>query len=241
MELFKKRNNLDVKFRYQQDGYNFEITLDFGWKNKSQKHSKYFIKKRVPVSVSFCDFPQFKPETFYLEYDDDGKTLAFDFDEDIKKEVNWRLAYLKETYPLDFGLVSNKVAEGYDGRCFAKMDKSCSIRAVKFEKQEDGLWVQTSEFALENGNVTDLCCGGSIYEYNLDEEESKRCFEYIAEVDPVNGFVEVDESIYNAVKEIVDITFKKDYEINDSYKGRISNLLHFLFYRMPIGGTTTQY
>ena len=237
MGFFKnKGNNLDVKFRYQQDGYNFEITFDFGWKNQSQKHiDKYFIKKYVPVSVSFCDFPQFKTETFYLEYDNDGKTLAFDFDADIKKEVEYRLKHLKETHPLDFGIISDEIAEQYNNRCFAKMDKSCSIRAIRFVKLEVGFWVQTSEFALKNGNVTDLSCGGNIYEYNLDEEESKRCFEYITEVDPSNGFVEVDESIYNAVRDIVNITFKKDYEINDSYKGRISNLLHFLFYRMPIG------
>lgn len=237
MRLLKnKRNSLNVKFRYQQDGYNFEITFDFGWKNRSQKHiGKYFIKKHVPVSVSFCDFPQFKSETFYLEYDDDdGKTLAFDFDVAIKKEINCRLEHLKETHPLDFGIVSDKVAEEYNGRCFAKMDKSCSIRAIRFEKQEDGLCVIIFEFSLTSGKVTDLVKEKCVYDYNSNQRDSKKCFNYIKEVEEKsNGYNEVDESIFNAVGDIVKISCKNTNYATDM--GQVSNLLHFLFYRMPIG------
>jgi hypothetical protein len=236
MGLFKnKRNNCDVKFHYQQDGYNFDITIDFGWNDNNKNYlSKEFVKKNVPVHIVFCEIPEVEPRKIYLEYGKDNQTLEFDFNKRIEHVIETWICDLKRVHPLTFGIISDEIAEQYNGRCFAKMDKSCSIRAIKFVKLEVGFWVQTSEFALENGNVTDLGCGGSIYEYNLDEEESKRCFEYITEVDPSNGFIEVDESIYNAVREIVNITFEKDYEINDSYKGRISNLLHFLFFRMPV-------
>lgn len=237
MELFKSFGGKcnTVMFHLKQDGYNFEITLDFGWKSRSQKHiGKYFIKKHVPVSVLFCDFPQFKPKTFYLEYDDDDrKTLAFDFDKDIKKKIEYWIKDLKKTHPLDFGIVSDKVAEEYNGRCFAKMDKSCSIRAIRFEKQEDGLCVIIFEFSLTSGKVTDLVKEKCVCDYNSNQRDSKKCFNYIKEIEKSNGYNEVDESIFNAVGDIVKISCKNTNYATDM--GQVSNLLHFLFYRMPIG------
>lgn len=236
MGLFKnKRNNCGVKFHYQQDGYNFDITIDFGWNDNNKNYlSKEFVKKNVPVHIVFCEIPEVEPKKIYLEYGKDNKMLEFDFNKRIEHVIETWICYLKQFYPLTFGIISDEIAEEYNGRCFAKMDKSCSIQVYRFDKVEDGFWVRSSEFTLENGNVTDLCGGGGIYDYNSDEKESKACFSYIMDVDPSNGFVEVDESIYNAVSEIVDISFKKDYEISDSDRGRISNLLHFLFYRMPV-------
>ena len=213
MNIFKKEkkeNNRLISIRLDVDEIPIDVVLDCNWVNHDYGCAPGDMEKRLPIELHL-ELPCFGHAVYdsMLFYQDtkneQGGYINWtncDFNE-VMQEISKWIETLKKEHPREFGVVSKKLVENYNGKCFAKISKDCNyVDVIKVVVEDEYVSFSGAtyyeDFVREGTSV-----GGDTFHYG---DKSDKFFEQLNRIEN-DTYLPISEEDYNCVINLIDKCF----------------------------------
>ena len=226
MNIFKKEkkeNNRLISIKLDVDEIPIEVVLDCNWINHDYGCAPDDMEKRLPIELHCVGHPVYDSVLFYQDTKNEQgghiNWTSCDFNE-VMQEISKWIETLKEEHPREFGVVSKKLVENYNGKCFAKISKDCNyVDVIKVNVEDEYVSFPGANY-YKDCNGEGISVGGDTFQYG---DKNDKFFEQLNSIED-DTYLPISEADYNYVFYLIDKCFDR-FDSKDRQNEILSRLL----------------